>query len=164
MEAPFTISPVETADDLAAAAGLFRAYATSLDVDLAYQGFAAELAGLPGLYAPPAGALLLARGGDGAPLGCVALRPTGAPGACEMKRLYVAPEGRGLGLGVALVRAALAAASRAGYAEIRLDTLPSMHEAIALYRKLGFDPIEPYYDTPVAGTLFLRRRLDDAAA
>jgi ribosomal protein S18 acetylase RimI-like enzyme len=76
-----------------------------------------------------------------------------------MKRLYVAPHGRGLGLGKALIAAILREAVRIGYDEIRLDTLPFMTEAIALYRKLGFAPIEPYYDTPVAGTLFLGRSL-----
>ena len=138
---------------------LFRAYATSLDVDLGYQDFDAELAGLPGKYAPPAGELLLARDPAGGALGCVALRPLDVPGACEMKRLYVAPAARGRGLGRGLVAAVLAAARAAGYAEIRLDTLPSMAEAATLYRRFGFEPISPYYPTPVAGTLFFARPL-----
>ena len=145
-------------DDLAAIAGLFRAYAASLPVDLGYQDFEAELAALPGKYAPPAGALLIARDGAGAPLGCVALRPM-ADGCCEMKRLYAAPAGRGLGLGRALAEAICAEARRRGYREIRLDTLPTMTEAQGLYARLGFVPTAPYYDTPVAGTRFLARAL-----
>jgi ribosomal protein S18 acetylase RimI-like enzyme len=157
--AGFRIAPARAPEDLAAATALFEAYAGSIGIDLGYQGFAAELAGLPGRYAPPEGALLLARDRAGAPLGCVAVRPLGG-GACEMKRLYVAPAGRGLGLGRALVEAAVAAASGAGHREMRLDTLPTMGPAIALYRKCGFAPIPPYYDTPVAGTLFFARPLD----
>jgi ribosomal protein S18 acetylase RimI-like enzyme len=76
-----------------------------------------------------------------------------------MKRLYVSPRARGLGLGRALVEAVLGEAARIGYREMRLDTLPSMAGAIALYRSAGFEPIAPYYDTPIAGTIFLRRRL-----
>ena len=89
------IGPVRTPADLAAVVDLFRAYAASLDVDLAFQDFEAELAGMPGKYARPKGALLLARGSDGAPVGCVGLRPMHAAGCCEMKRLFVTPEGPG---------------------------------------------------------------------
>jgi len=138
---------------------LFRAYAAALDVDLGYQDFAAELAGLPGRYASPAGVLLLAREAMGQPVGCIALRPLGTDGSCEMKRLYVAPAGRGGGLGRALVEAVIAEATRIGYREIRLDTLPSMQAAQALYEAIGFVPITPYYDTPIAGTRFLSLRL-----
>ena len=155
----FSITPVRTSDDLAAAIALFRLYAASLDVDLAYQNFDAELAAMPGKYATPAGELLLARRTDTTPIGCVALRPMDTAGCCEMKRLYVAPAGRGLGLGTALVEALAQRAAALGYREMCLDTLPSMTEAIALYRKLGFEPISPYYATPVAGTHFLRRSL-----
>ncbi len=146
-------------DDLPAVRALFEAYAASLPVDLGYQGFAAELAGLPGAYAPPEGALLLARGQDGTPLGCVALRPMAEAGCCEMKRLFVAPAARGSGLGAALVRALIAAAQARGYREIRLDSLPFMVEAIALYRREGFREVAPYHATPVAGTVFLGRAL-----
>jgi ribosomal protein S18 acetylase RimI-like enzyme len=156
---PIRIAPATGADDLSAAAALFREYAASLDVDLAYQDFGAELAGLPGRYAPPTGALLLASGDDGRAIGCVALRALGAEGACEMKRLYVRPQGRGTGLGAALAEAAIREGARLGYTEIRLDTLPSMTGALALYRRLGFEPTAPYYETPVAGTRFLRRAL-----
>jgi ribosomal protein S18 acetylase RimI-like enzyme len=155
----FVVSPVRTAEDLAAAVRLFRAYASSLDVDLSYQNFEQEMAAMPGKYAAPAGVLLLARDAGGAPVGCVGLRPIEPPGCCEMKRLYVAPEARGWGLGERLVAAVIREADRIGYREMRLDTLPSMAGAIALYRKLGFETMEPYYATPVAGTIFLRRML-----
>jgi ribosomal protein S18 acetylase RimI-like enzyme len=148
------IAPALSRADLAAAARLFEAYAASLSVDLAYQDFAAELTGLPGAYASPAGALLIAREAGGRAVGCVALRPMAEAGCAEMKRLYVAPSGRGASLGRRLVEAALGEAARLGYGEVRLDTLPDMAVAIALYRKLGFREITPYYATPVAGTLF----------
>lgn len=154
------IAQAVTEDDLAAVIALFRAYAASLDVDLAYQGFEAEMAAMPGKYAPPAGRLLLARSAAGVPLGCVGLRALGA-GSCEMKRLYVAPEGRGSGLGARLVQAVIREAEVIGYREMRLDSLPSMGPAIALYRKQGFEEMAPYYDTPIAGTVFLRRMLAD---
>jgi ribosomal protein S18 acetylase RimI-like enzyme len=150
---------VRPANDLASAVKLFRAYASSLDIDLSYQDFEAEMEAMPGKYAPPAGELLLARYPNGTPVGCVGLRPIEPQGCCEMKRLYVSPKGRGFGLGERLVDAVVKAAERIGYREMRLDTLPSMAGAIALYRKLGFEPIEPYYDTPVIGTIFMRRFL-----
>jgi GNAT superfamily N-acetyltransferase len=158
-EALFQIKPVRSAADLEATVRLFDAYASSLGIDLSFQGFAAELASMPGKYAAPAGELLLVRDNDGEPLGCAALRPITPVGCCEMKRLYVSPRGRGLGLGRALVDAIVGEAVRIGYDEMRLDTLPAMVEAIALYGKAGFVPIEPYYDTPVAGTMFLGRSL-----
>lgn len=158
-----TIARAEGAADLVEVARLFRAYAGSLPVDLGYQGFEAELAGLPGKYAPPAGALLLARDGSGAAIGVVAMRPLEA-GICEMKRLYLAPEARGLGLGRALATAIIAAARAAGHAEMRLDSLPSMGDAVALYRRLGFTDIPPYYETPITGTVFLALDLTRRAA
>ncbi|MFO1036983.1 MAG: GNAT family N-acetyltransferase [Geminicoccaceae bacterium] len=156
----FSIRPARSAADMAVAAKLFEAYAASLPVDLAYQDFATELATLPGKYAPPTGELLLAFSSDGTPLGCVALRPLPPDGCCEMKRLYVDPSARGLGLGRALVDAVIEAARQLGYREMRLDSLPSMTEAMALYRKAGFAPIAPYYATPIAGTTFLGLALD----
>jgi ribosomal protein S18 acetylase RimI-like enzyme len=158
-QSSFAIAPVRTVDDLAATVRLFVAYAASLDVDLSYQDFDTELAAMPGLYAPPDGELLLARALDGRAIGCVALRPTASPGCCEMKRLYVSPLARGLGLGKALAEALIDAAERIGYREMRLDSLPSMTGAQTLYRKLGFEITEPYYDTPVPGTVFMRRTL-----
>jgi ribosomal protein S18 acetylase RimI-like enzyme len=155
----FHILPATSSSDLAAAAVLFRAYAASLAIDLAYQDFEAELAALPGKYAPPSGALLLARGSQSEALGCVALRPLGENGICEMKRLYVDQPARGLGLGKALVEAILNEAIRLGYAEMRLDTLPSMQAALALYASFGFERINAYYHTPVADTVFMAKRL-----
>ncbi|MBN9063878.1 MAG: GNAT family N-acetyltransferase [Rhizobiales bacterium] len=152
------IISVSAPADLAAAIALFRDYAASLDVDLAYQDFDSELAAMPGKYAPPSGALLLAKNADGAAIGCVGLRALD-DGLCEMKRLYVRPEGRGTGAGKALALALIEAAERIGYREMRLDTLPSMAAAQSLYRELGFEAIAPYYQTPIAGTLFMRRRL-----
>lgn len=159
--ASFEISPARTADDLLVAAELFRAYAASLPIDLGYQSFEAELASLPGKYAPPAGEILLARN-DNQTLGCVALRPIEPEGCCEMKRLYVAPDGRGLGLGRALVRAIIDVATFQGYQEMRLDTLSSMHAALALYRSEGFAEIPAYYETPILDTVFMARRLDQS--
>ena len=161
-QSPYTIAPVRSPADLADSVALFASYAEGLGVDLAYQGFAEELAAMPGKYAPPAGELLLARGNDGAPLGCVALRPLELTGCCEMKRLYVAPAARGTGLGKALARTVIAAAEQIGYRELRLDTLPTMDQAIGLYQSFGFEPIAPYYDTPVAGTRFLAKKLTPA--
>lgn len=155
----FDIAHAGSQDDLRAVAALFKAYAASLDVDLAYQDFASELAGLPGKYVPPDGTLLLARNPDGLPMGCAALRRIDPDGCCEMKRLYVRPEGRGGGLGEALARAIISEATTMGYREMRLDTLPSMAAAQGLYGRLGFEIIPPYYDTAVAGTLFMRLAL-----
>ena len=152
------ITPVSLPTDLPALTSLFRAYAASLPIDLGYQGFDGELAALPGKYAPPAGALLIARDAAGAALGCVAMRPLEAD-ICEMKRLYVAPAGRGQGLGRALTLALIEAARTSGYREMRLDTLPTMTDAQKLYRALGFTEIAPYYDTPIAGTVFMNLRL-----
>jgi putative acetyltransferase len=150
------ITPASFPTDLRATTQLFRAYAASLPIDLGYQGFDGELASLPGKYAPPQGALLIAR--DGAALGCVAMRPL-EPGVCEMKRLYVAPEGRGLGLGKQLAHAIIETARAAGHNEMRLDTLASMHEAQKLYRALGFVEIAPYYEGAPENTVFMSLKL-----
>jgi len=155
----FVILPAKSETDLANAADLFRAYAAALPVDLGYQGFDAELAGLPGKYAPPAGALLIARTPAGEAIGCVAMRPIEHGRICEMKRLYVTPAARGLGLGAELIRAIVEQARTAGYGEMRLDTLPTMHAALAIYARAGFTRIDAYYPTPVEGTIFLALHL-----
>jgi ribosomal protein S18 acetylase RimI-like enzyme len=158
-ERSFQIGAVRSVADLEAVAQLFKAYAAAIGIDLGYQDFDTELATLPGRYATPAGELLLARDRNGAPLGCVGLRPIEPDGCCEMKRLYVSPDARGLGLGKALIVAIIREAERIGYREMRLDTLSTMAEAILLYEQAGFRPIEAYYQTPIAGTLFFARRL-----
>jgi GNAT superfamily N-acetyltransferase len=135
------------------ARALFLEYAQALGVDLSYQDFDRELAELPGDYARPAGRLLAARLGDET-VGCVALRPAGGE-ACEMKRLFVRPGHRGSGAGRALAEAVIAAARESGYTSMRLDTLPQMQTAQAMYETLGFRETEPYYPSPVPGTRFL---------
>ena len=140
-------------EQLQAVREIFREYADGLGVDLGFQGFDAELASLPGEYAEPRGALLLALV-DGAVAGCCALRPLDTsdyPDAAEMKRLYVRSAFRGFGLGRRLAEATLDAARERGYASVLLDTLDDMEAARALYEDLGFEPIEPYYHNPIAG-------------
>lgn len=147
------IEPVVPGPSLADVRLLLEEYAASLGVDLEFQGFQAELAALPGAYAPPGGRLLLARVG-GQAAGCVAVRPLGL-GICEMKRLYVRPDHHGTGLGRRLAEAAVREAIRTGYRVMRLDTLETMTAARGLYRALGFRPIAPYRDNPVPGAEFL---------
>lgn len=159
---PFGIVRVRSDADIADSRALFSSYAQWLGLDLVYQGFAHELTTLPGKYSPPRGELLLARDGRDIAVGCVGLRPLEAQGCCELKRLYVAPQARGRGLGSALVAAILAEAVRIGYREACLDSLPSLQDATALYERMGFRPIAPYYDTPIADTLFFGLSLADA--
>ncbi len=147
------IQPAAWPADRSTVEQLFREYAESLGVDLSFQGFEAELAGLPGKYAPPPGRVLLARRAEEA-MGCVGLRPLG-DGRCEMKRLYVRPAARGEQLGRRLAQRVCDEARAAGYSHICLDTLPTMSAAQALYRSLGFVPIEPYVFNPIAGTRYL---------
>ncbi len=136
---------------------LFREYADALGVDLDYQGFHDELRDLPGSYGAPAGTLLLARS-DSEVFGCVGVRPIDERTA-EMKRLFVRPSGRGMGLGRSLAEAAIRFATVTGYERMRLDTLPQMDRAQDLYRSLGFMPIDAYRFSPVPGTVFLERAL-----
>ena len=149
------------ADDWAAAREILREYGNSLGIDLAFLGFEAELAGLPGEYTEPRGGLLLALV-DGALAGCCALRPLDAadyPNACEMKRLYVRRAFRGFGLGRQLAEAMLDVARRAGYASVLLDTLDAMESARVLYADLGFEEIPPYYHNPIAGAHYLKAEI-----
>lgn len=148
-----TIEPVTTEEELAQIRELFAEYAASLGVDLSFQNFDQELAGLPGGYAPPDGCLLIARN-EGQVVGCVALRKWEEE-VCEMKRLYVRPQFRGLRAGHKLTEAVIAAARQGGYKRMRLDTLPAMKRAQELYKSLGFREIPAYRHNPIAGTSFL---------
>jgi ribosomal protein S18 acetylase RimI-like enzyme len=132
---------------------IFREYADSLGIDLDFQDFDAELASVPGKYAAPEGNVFLAWS-NGEVVGSVAMRPLGGD-VCEMKRLYVRPSGRGQQTGRQLTMFIVNQAKKAGYRKIRLDTLPGMTEAQALYASLGFQAIPPYVFNPVAGTKFL---------
>jgi ribosomal protein S18 acetylase RimI-like enzyme len=153
------IAAARTVDDLRAIRALFRDYFASLNLDLSFQDVEAELAALPGKYAPPGGCLLIARDADGGALGCIALRPLASPDECEIKRLYVRPEGRGRALGRRLIEAVLAEARRAGYRLARLDTLATMESAQRLYAGFGFVETAPYYETPIPGTRYLAKAL-----
>ncbi|MGH7598612.1 MAG: GNAT family N-acetyltransferase [bacterium] len=147
------ILQAETEDALQSARSLFEEYAASLDFDLNFQNFGEELAHLPGDYAQPCGRLLLAMYQDQV-AGCVALRKL-EEGICEMKRLYIRPQFRSLGIGKALVQALIDEAQRIGYARMRLDTVPSMQRARTLYKALGFTEIQPYRYNPISGTAFM---------
>ncbi len=140
---------------------IFREYADGLGVDLCFQGFDQELAALPGDYAAPNGALLLARV-DGALAGCGAMRPLAdcdPANACEMKRLYVRPAFRRFGLGRLLAQALMDRATAAGHSVMLLDTLDDMEAARGLYASLGFEEVAPYYFNPIPGAHYLRARL-----
>jgi putative acetyltransferase len=148
----------ECSAQVAQARELFQEYAQSLGVNLCFQNFEQELAGLPGHYAPPDGRLLLAEY-DGQLAGCVALHKWD-DGICEMKRLYLRPSFRGKGLGRAIAEKIIADASSIGYQRMRLDTIePLMKDAVELYRKLGFREIAPYRPNPIAGAMYMELQL-----
>ncbi|MBK9516361.1 MAG: GNAT family N-acetyltransferase [Anaeromyxobacter sp.] len=144
-----------TPSELDLARALFREYQQAIGVDLCFQGFEAELAALPGAYAPPFGQLLLAFDGV-APVGCGAVRPLG-PGLAELKRMWTRPEARGRGVARAVATALLAFARQAGHRTIRLDTLEWMTAARSLYASLGFREIGPYYPNPLPGVVYMER-------
>ncbi len=154
--------PADSAALLDATRILFREYADSLSIDLGFQNFDAELAGLPGDYVAPGGALLLAMV-DGQAAGCVALRPLADcdyPNACEMKRLYVQRAFRRFGIGRLLALRLMELATQAGYSAMLLDTLDEMETARGLYVTLGFEEVPPYYFNPIAGAHYLMALLD----
>jgi ribosomal protein S18 acetylase RimI-like enzyme len=154
----FTIVQVDSPAQIGAVRELFLEYAKSLGFSLCFQSFDAELAGLPGDYAPPEGRLLLAQH-DGQIAGCVALHKL-EPGIGEMKRLYLRPQFRGKGLGRVLADHIIAEARQIGYERIRLDTVePVMKDAVAMYRRIGFQEIAPYRNNPIAGALYMELHL-----
>ena len=150
------------AEEIVQAWELFREYQRDLGIDLCFQGFEAELTGLPGDYAPPDGRLFLAYN-NGELAGCVALHRFRGD-TCEMKRLYLRPACRGSGAGRRLAAEVIATAREIGYSRMVLDTLPSMTTAQALYRSLGFREIPPYRENPVPGALFMELPLRDSPA
>lgn len=155
--AEVVVSLVSSTVDLAHARALFAEYAGSIGFSLSFQRFDRELAELPGRYAPPSGRLLLARI-EGVVAGCVAMRDLGDRG-CEMKRLFVRPAFHGKGCGRRLAVTILEEARRARYRTMKLDTVPAMRAAIALYESLGFRDIAPYTENPIEGARFLELHL-----
>lgn len=152
------ILPADTPDLLKEVRALFKEYASCLGIDLSFQDFAHEIESLPGVYAPPSGALLVARV-RGKIAGCVGVRRFDGD-ICEMKRLFVRHSFRNQGVGRRLALASLDQARALGYRVMRLDTVPWMREALSLYRSLGFSEIPPYRFNPVAGAVYLERQLD----
>ncbi len=152
------ILQAETSEQIEIARSLFREYEAWLGLDLCFQGFEAELAGLPGKYARPDGRLYLAFR-DEKPAGCIALRRLDA-NVCEMKRLFVNDGFRGLNIGVQLIEQLISDAREIGYSSMRLDTYPpKMGKAVSLYESHGFRPIERYYNNPHADVLFMELSL-----
>lgn len=155
--------PAEFPRDREAVAALFAAYAESLNIDLSFQDFDDELSQLPGKYATEkGGTLLLARDSSAKVIGCVAIRAfSPQEHTCELKRLYIIPEARGMGAAQQLMDAAIERARQLGYHDMLLDTLASMTAARALYTRYGFKEIKKYYDNPIEGTVFMRVVLEE---
>ena len=158
-ETSLVITEARWPDDRATVEALFREYVGSLTEDISFQNVDNELAGLPGKYARPGGVVLIAWDGTDA-AGAVAYRMV-EPGVCEMKRLYVRPAFRGRGLARDLANELIDDARTRGYRTMLLDTLASMQTARALYRDLGFAPVEPYYDNPLPGTMYMALDLSE---
>jgi putative acetyltransferase len=152
-----TVIQVNEGDELLCVRALFEEYAASLNFDLCFQGFNEELANLPGNYAPPEGRLLLALHSV-EPAGCVALQKL-EEGTCEMKRLYVKPRFRGLGIGITLAETIISEAREIGYKRMCLDTVVSMREAQLIYQSMGFKDVEPYRYNPICDTRFMELTL-----
>ncbi|HEY0455163.1 MAG TPA: GNAT family N-acetyltransferase [Verrucomicrobiae bacterium] len=157
MNSEFVIAQASLENEVASVRELFREYAAGLRIDLCFQNFSSELAALPGLYAPPTGRLLLASIAQ-SPAGCAALRPLNA-NDCEMKRLYVRPQFRRAGLGRKLTERIISEARQIGFAKMKLDTLPSMTDAIELYGSLGFYRCAKYYDAAPEHLVFMELKL-----
>jgi len=161
----YIITPALAPTDYTTASTLFHAYAAALNLDLTFQNFTNEIANLQRMYGPPTGLLLLAKSTtttnrNEEAIGCVGVRALDPSlGICEMKRLYVGPEGRGKGIGKALAMRAMIEAKRLGYAKMRLDTLATMTAALALYGAIGFIEIEAYYHNPLDGVVYLEADL-----
>jgi ribosomal protein S18 acetylase RimI-like enzyme len=153
-----SLGQAKTPEDISSARQLFKEYEAGLGISLCFQNFDQEVAGLPGDYAPPTGRLFLAYADDQL-AGCIALRKLEST-TCEMKRLFIRPEFRGLGLGKRLVDEIIKSAREAGYDSMRLDTMPGrMDTAINLYRAFGFQETSPYCHNPVDGAIFMELKL-----
>ncbi|KAL1599836.1 hypothetical protein SLS60_007641 [Paraconiothyrium brasiliense] len=163
--ATISITPAQFPRDREVVATLFAAYAESLNIDLSFQSFDDELSQLPGKYAAEkSGTLLLAYDSNTSPatvIGCVAVRAFSPPDTCELKRLYIVPEARGMGAAQRLMDAAIGKARELNYHYMLLDTLASMTAARKLYVRYGFEEVDRYYDNPIEGTVFMRAALKD---
>ena len=143
-----------SAEDYKIASELFQEYAKQIQVDLEFQNFKEEIADLAAQYAPPQGILYVVKNEKNSPIGCFAIRALEEQ-ICELKRMYLKKEGRGKGIGKKMLYHSINAGRQLGYKKMRLDTLPTMHTAIALYKQNGFYEITPYRHNPIKGTKFL---------
>jgi ribosomal protein S18 acetylase RimI-like enzyme len=153
------IYPARSVEDIKVAKRLLTAYTLPLEIDLAFQNYEAEFAAMPGKYAPPTGELLLARDSNDEPIACVGLSPLEPEGCCEMECLFIAPAGCGTEAGTTFVVAVIETACHLGYREMRLDTLSSMTQAIALYKKFGFVSVGAYYHDLIENSQHMILRL-----
>ncbi|CAA22197.1 N-acetyltransferase [Schizosaccharomyces pombe] len=151
-----SISAVKLPQDLDDFKMLVQEYLQEFGMDLTFQNVDDELANPMRKYGPPHGIMLVARDEHGTALGCVAVHPFGGPGCCEMKRLYVRPESRGLKLGVLLVKEIIQYSEKLGYSSMVLDTLDTLLPAVRLYKSFGFKTTEPYYHNPIPNVVYMR--------